>query len=200
MKNQRGHWVCWTSTSKKNVFMWRTHTAVQVYIYTSTGCCSRASLPLITTRTSKYIRIWCDRNAYIWHHRRLLSYLRFFFFLSIPFVIFAPLFSLPPSRNADRGSLSRLFSPPTHYGSCLAICFVLFARIFDLFLPSSTRVELCLPTVGALSSWSFFFFFMVNKFKTSPWWNSNSQTNTIKSSIRGLPLVHRGDRLTYRLT
>ena len=42
------------------------------------------------------------------------------FFFPIPFVISALLFSFPPGRNADPGSHSRLFSPPTHYGSCLA--------------------------------------------------------------------------------
>ena len=26
MKNQRGHWVCWMSTSRKDSLMWRTHT------------------------------------------------------------------------------------------------------------------------------------------------------------------------------
>ena len=36
------------------------------------------------------------------------------------FIMFALLFFLPPSRNSDPGSHSRLFSPPTHYGSCLA--------------------------------------------------------------------------------
>ena len=48
-----------------------------------------------------------------------LLLLFFFFFLpffSIPFIIFALLFSLPPSRNSDPGSHSRLFSTPTHYG------------------------------------------------------------------------------------
>ena len=30
-------------------------------------------------------------------------------------------FSLPPSRNSDPGSHRRLFSPPTHCGSCLAL-------------------------------------------------------------------------------
>ena len=47
---------------------------------------------------------------------------------------------------------------------------------------------------GALSSWSFSFFFS-NKFKISPRRDSNSRTNT--SSIPGLPLVHRGDRVLY---
>ena len=43
----------------------------------------------------------------------------FVLFFSIPFIIFARLFSLPPisSRNSDPGSRSRLFFPPTHY-SC----------------------------------------------------------------------------------
>ena len=70
-------------------------------------------------------------------------------FFFIPFIIFALPFSRPPSRNSDPGSHSKHFSTPTHYGSCLAF-FV--ARRFQLFLPSSTRVELCLPTLGALSS------------------------------------------------
>ena len=49
----------------------------------------------------------------------------FFFFLFFPIscIIFALLFSLPPSRNSDPGSHSRLFSRPTHYGSCLAFFF-----------------------------------------------------------------------------
>ena len=33
------------------------------------------------------------------------------FFFAIPFIIFALLFSLPPSRISDPGSHSRLFSP-----------------------------------------------------------------------------------------
>ena len=113
----------------------------------------------------------------------------FLFLFPIPFIIFALLFSLLPSRNSDPGSHRRLFSAPAHYGSCLA--FFMVGR-FQLFLPASTRVELCLPTllIGDLSSWSFFIF--ANKFKISPQRISNSRTNT--SSIRGLPLVHRGDR------
>ena len=40
-------------------------------------------------------------------------------------------------------------------------------------------------------------FIFAHNFKMSPRRNSNSRTNTIdiNSSIRGLPLVHRGDRL-----
>ena len=105
----------------------------------------------------------------------------------------SPFCSLPPSRNSDPGSHSRLFCPPPplRFVPCIFI-----ARRFQLFIPSSTHVELCLPTLGALSSSSFFFppfFIFANKFKISPRRGSNSRTNT--SSIRGLPLVHRGDRL-----
>ena len=78
-----------------------------------------------------------------------------FFFFFIPFIhlLSSPFFfSLPPSRNSDPRSHNRLFSPPPHYGSCLQ---AFIARRFQLFLPSSTRVELCLPTLGTLSSRSF---------------------------------------------
>ena len=52
----------------------------------------------------------------------------------IPCIIFALLFSLPPSRNSGPGSHSRLFSPPTHYGSCLAF---LSREDFSSFLLST---------------------------------------------------------------
>ena len=61
----------------------------------------------------------------------LLTEISFFFF-SIPFIIFALLFSLPPCRNSDPGSHSRLFSPPTHNGSCLAF---LSREDFSSFFP-----------------------------------------------------------------
>ena len=73
-----------------------------------------------------------------------------FTFFSIPFIIFALLFSLPPSRNSDPGSRSRLFSPPRRTTGFVPCVFI--ARRFQLFLPSSIRVELCLPTLGVLSS------------------------------------------------
>ena len=50
----------------------------------------------------------------------------------IPFIVFALLFSLPPSRNSDPGSHSILFSPPPHYGSCLAF---LSREDFSFFFP-----------------------------------------------------------------
>ena len=64
----------------------------------------------------------------------------------------SPLYSLPPSRNSDPGShsiRSRLFPPP--YPLRFVPC-IFIGKRFQLFLPSSTRVELCLPTLGALSS------------------------------------------------
>ena len=36
------------------------------------------------------------------------------------YLLSSPFYSLSPSRNSDPGSHSRLFSPPTHYGPCLA--------------------------------------------------------------------------------
>ena len=55
---------------------------------------------------------------------------------------FHVLFPLPPSHNTNPGSHSRLFSPPTHHGSCLAF----LSREKLSFSSSSTGVELCLPT------------------------------------------------------
>ena len=54
-----------------------------------------------------------------------------------------------PSRNSDLGSNRTLFpSPQPRYTP-----YIFIARIVQHFLPSSTRVELCLPTLGALGSW-----------------------------------------------
>ena len=58
---------------------------------------------------------------------------------SIPFMMFALLFSLPASRNSDPGSHSRLFSPPTNYGSCLAL---LSREDFSSSLVDSRRIVL----------------------------------------------------------
>ena len=54
------------------------------------------------------------------------------FFFPMPCIIFALLFSLPPSLDSDPGSYGRLFSPPTHYGSCLAL---LSREDFSSFFP-----------------------------------------------------------------
>ena len=123
--------------------------------------------------TTAYFNLlcYCAIRLYIYFPSHLLC-LSFFF-------------SLPPSRISDPESHSRLFFPPSpqRFVPCIFI-----ARESQLFLPSSTRVELSLPTLGALiSSCSFFIF--ANKFRISPWRDSNSRTNT--GSIRGLPPVHR---------
>ena len=102
---------------------------------------------------SRYLK----KNSYeydmTWYHTYFPPF--FFFFLLIPSFSSA-LFSFPPSRKSDTGSHSRLFSPPPRYGSCLA--FLSREDFIQPFLPSSTRVELRLPTLGALSSWSLFIF------------------------------------------
>ena len=107
----------------------------------------------------------------------------FCLFFSIPFIIFALLFSLPPSRNSDPESHSRLF-PPTHCGSCLAF----FSREdFSSSLGDSRRIVLA-HTLGALNNcWSFFFFF-ANKFNISPRRDSNSRTNTVCTGISSFRL------------
>ena len=56
---------------------------------------------------------------------------------------------LSPSRNSDPGSHSRFFSPQ-RFVAC-----TFTTKIFQLFIPSSTRVELCLPTLGVLSMFFF---------------------------------------------
>ena len=63
----------------------------------------------------------------------------FVLFFPIPFTIFALLFSLPPSRNSDPGSHTRLFPPPAHSDSCLAL---LSREDFRSSLVDSRRIEL----------------------------------------------------------
>ena len=70
-----------------------------------------------------YIYTYIHTHIYIYRTKtctstRYVCCVCCFFFT--PFNIFALLFSLPSSRNSDPGSHSRLFSPHTHYGSCLA--------------------------------------------------------------------------------
>ena len=79
-------------------------------ISTDTGCTES-----IMTLGGKKVLMWRQ-------HYYILPSSLFFFRLvfSIPFIVFALLFSLPPSRNSDPGSHNRLFSPHTHYGPCLA--------------------------------------------------------------------------------
>ena len=88
-----------------------------------------------------------------------------------------------------RGHIASSSSPsPLRFMPCIFI-----ARRLQPLLPPSTRVELRLPTLGALSSC--FFFLFENIFKISPRWDSSSRANIINNSIRRLPLGHRVDRL-----
>ena len=73
----------------------------------------------------------------------------------IPFTIFVPLFLslLLMVVPQIRGHIARSSpSSPLRFGLCIFI-----ARRLQTFLPWSTRVELGLLTLGAHSSWSFFF-------------------------------------------
>ena len=106
---------------------------------------------------------------------------------SIPFIIFDLVFCLPRSRNSDPRSRSRLFSPPRF------VPWIFIARSFQFFF-RSTRVELCLPTLRMRSQQLILLYFC-KKIEISPRRDSNSWINTTRSSIRALPLVHRGDRL-----
>ena len=79
----------------------------------------------------------------------------YFYFFSIPFIIFALLLSLSPSRNSDPGSHSRLFSPPAHYGSCIAF----FSREdFSSFFPRRLTSNCAYPrqALSAVDPVSFF--------------------------------------------
>ena len=109
-----------------------------------------------------------------------ISFFFVLFFFPIPFIILALRLFLPSSCNSDPGSHSRLFSPPTHYGSCLA--FLSREDFCSFFLVDSRRIVL---THARRSQQLILFLIFANKF--------NSRTNT--RSIRGLPLVHCGDRL-----
>ena len=55
-------------------------------------------------------------------HTSRTGHVFFFFFFFYPIHYLRPSITvyLPPRRNSDPGSHSSLFSPPTHYGSCLA--------------------------------------------------------------------------------
>ena len=108
------------------------------YLRVLVSCSSMSSLLLY-----KYKHTNTKQRTSTYERGIVYTFFFFFFsfFFSIPFIIFALLFSLPPSRNSDPGSHSRLFSTPTRYGSCLGF---FIARRFQLFLPSSTRVVTCM--------------------------------------------------------
>ena len=70
-------------------------------------------------------------------------------------IFFVLLFSLPPSCNSDPGSHSRLFPPPTHYGSCLSF----LSRVdFSSFFPRRLASNCAYPR-QALSAVDPFFIF-----------------------------------------
>ena len=110
----------------------------------------------------------------------------FFLFPPVPFIIFALLFSLPPSRNSDPGSHMTGSSPPLS-ATVRALHFYRERR-FQLFVPFLTHVI-------HRRSQQLVLFFLANKFKISPRRDSNSRTNSIVlivsivCSIRGLPLL-----------
>ena len=80
------------------------------------------------------------------HEKYHLLFFSFFFFFFPPSrLLYSPFFfSLPPinSRNSDPGSHSSSLLRPS---SLRFVPCVFIAGRFQLFLPSSTRVELCLP-------------------------------------------------------
>ena len=94
-------------------------------------CCGTASVREIAAQAS-YSRQKSPASA-------LLHFICFFL---RPIYCLRPSFSLPPlnSRNSDPGPHSRLFSPPS---SLRLVPCIFIATRFQLFLPSSTRVELC---------------------------------------------------------
>lgn len=109
--------------------------------------CTICTISTISTISSKLAR---KQNLV----RRIPYYfVRFFFFLHIPFFFFALVLSpsySSSSRDSDPGSQSWFFSLPPHYAWFVPCIFI--ARRRHPFHPSSTRIELCLPTLlGALS-------------------------------------------------
>ena len=92
-----------------------------------------------TYHTSSVLRACAEpRRALDRRDGSPLVYIRIVFYFSSHLLSSPFFFSLPPRRNSDPGSHSRLFFHPPHYGSCLGI---FIARRFQLFLPLWTRVE-----------------------------------------------------------
>ena len=107
------------------------HASSTVYFFPP---CHLFSLPYSSTCFSKLSPFRSSGQP--WVTCDLVPYFSFLFF--IPFVTFAPVFfSLPRSRNSDSGIQHRLFSPPPHYGACLAF---FNARGLQPFVPSR-----CIP-------------------------------------------------------
>ena len=92
----------------------------------------------------------------------------------LPVIMFALIFSLPPSRNSHLGSHNRLFSPAPHCGSCLAF---LSREDFSSFFPRRLASNCAYPR-QALSAVDPFLFLQIRTFEISPRRDSNSRTNT----------------------
>ena len=103
-------------------------------------------------------------------------FLFLFCFFPIP-LLSSPFFPLSLLVVAQiRGPIAGSSFPyPLGFVPCIFI-----AKIFQLFLPSSTRVELCLPTLGPLSSWSLFLFLQIH---------SKSHYDAIRTPGRTLLIV-----------
>ena len=97
-------------------------------------------------------------------HKKTGPLTLFFFF----FLFFHPIYYVRPSIlsllvvTQIRGHITGSSPPLPTAVRDLHTWYFVFARRFQLFLPSSTRVELCLPTLGPLSRYPFFFFLQIN--------------------------------------
>ena len=144
---------------------------------------------LLSFRTDGIITMYFSSISvsYFCGHRAWYLFVLFCLFVFFhPIYYLTPFCSLPPSRNSDAGSHSRLFPPPTYCGSSLAF---LSREDFSSFFPRRLASNCAYP--HARRSQQLILFYVAKIFKISPQGDSNSRTNT--SSIRGLPLVHRGD-------
>ena len=101
---------------------------------------------------------WLDYILCTWYTAAVVLLYLFFYFTFFPsHLLSSPFCSLPPSRNSDPGSHSRLFSPPTHYGSCLAF---LSREDFSSLFPRRLASN-CAYQRQALSAIDPFFFFLL---------------------------------------
>ena len=107
----------------------------------------------------------------------------------------SPFFSLPPSRTSGPGLHNiRLFPPLPATVRALHFYREKISAISSL-VDSRRMLTHAINRRSQQLILVLFCCFFANEFKISPRRDSNSRTNTIDSSIRGLPLVHRGDRL-----
>ena len=79
------------------------------------------------------------------------------FVFSFPFIMFALLFSLRPSRNSDPWSHSEALLPPLRNGSCLAFLSQEISALCSLV--DSLRIE---PTLATRLAVATFFFLQID--------------------------------------